>query len=91
MHICLSDFSVAHGGRNDVTTHVSGKRHKESASAASTSRSVASFFKPQVAQNVIEAETRWSMYVAKHNLALLNSEHDSKLFAQMFPDSEIAR
>ena len=31
------------------------------------------------------------MYVAKHNLAFLNSEHASKLFAQMFPDSEIAR
>ena len=70
---------------------VSGKRHKESASAASTSRSVASFFKPQVAQNVIEAETRWLMYVAKHNLAFLKNEHASKLFAQMFPDSEIAR
>ena len=70
---------------------VSGKRHKESTSAAFTSRSVASFFEPQVAQNVIEAETRWSMYVAKHNLAFLNNEHASKLFAQMFPDSEIAR
>ena len=29
------------------------------------------------------------MFVAKHNLAFLNSEHASKLFAQMFPDSEI--
>ena len=31
------------------------------------------------------------MYVVKHNLAFLNSEHASKLFAQMLPDSEIAR
>ena len=31
------------------------------------------------------------MFVAKHNLAFLNSEHASKLFAQMFPDLEIAR
>ena len=31
------------------------------------------------------------MFVAKHNLAFLNSEHASKLFVQMFPDSEIAR
>ena len=31
------------------------------------------------------------MFDAKHNLAFLNSEHASKLFAQMFPDSEIAR
>ena len=71
--------------------NVSGKCHKESASAASTSRSVASFFKPQVAQNVIEAETRWSMFVSKHNLAFLNSEHASKLFAKIFSDSGITR
>ena len=31
------------------------------------------------------------MYVAKHNLAFLNNEHASRLFAQMFPYSEIAR
>ncbi len=73
---------------NILIFHVSGKRHKESASAASTSKSATSFFKPRVAQNVIQAETQWSMFVAKHNLAFLNSEHTSKLFAQMFPDSE---
>ena len=31
------------------------------------------------------------MYVAKHNLAFLNSERVSKRFAQMFRDSETAR
>ena len=41
--LCLSDFSVSHGGRNDVTTHVNGKRHKEATSAASTSSAVTSF------------------------------------------------
>ena len=30
------------------------------------------------------------MFVAKHNLAFLTSDHATKLFAQMFPDSEIA-
>ncbi len=39
---------------------------------------------------MIEAETRWSLYVAKHNLTFLSSDHASKLFAQMFPDSDIA-
>ena len=66
---------IPHHSWDDPKGHlVSGKRHKESASAAST-RSVASFFKPQVAHNVVEAETRWSMYVVKHNLAFLNNEH----------------
>ena len=31
------------------------------------------------------------MFVVKHNLAFLSSDHASKLFSQMFPDSDIAR
>ena len=37
----LSDFSITHGGRNDVTTHVNGKHHVEAAVAASNTTSVA--------------------------------------------------
>jgi len=74
-----------------VTTHVIGEQHKQfaaSASSAST-RSVASYFRPEVAMNVLEAEIKWAMFTAKHNLAFLSSDHASKLFAKMFPDSEI--
>ncbi len=31
------------------------------------------------------------MFVVKHNLAFLSSEHASKLFSLMFIDSDIAR
>ena len=41
--MCSSDFSVSHGGGDDVTTHVRGKHHKDIAKASSTSKSVASF------------------------------------------------
>lgn len=34
---------------------------------------------------------RWSVFVAKHNLAFLTSDHATKLFSLMFPDSQIAR
>ena len=39
----------------------------------------------------VEAEARWAMFVAKHNLAFLGSDHATKLFPKMFPDSEIAK
>ena len=39
----------------------------------------------------VEAEARWAMFVAKHNLAFLSSDHATKLFPKMFPDSEIAK
>ena len=87
--ICASDFRIANGGRYDVTKHISGKHHKDMAASASASASVTSFFKPQTAQSVIEAEARWAIFAAKHNLAF--SDHATKLFSKMFPDSTIAK
>ena len=33
----------------------------------------------------------WSIFVAKHNVAFLNSDHAKRLFREMFPDSAIAK
>ena len=66
-------------------------QHKEAAKSSSSSKAVASFFRPQVQQNTIKAETMWSMFVAKHNLAFLTTDHATKMFKTMFADSEIAR
>ena len=40
---------------------------------------------------MIEAETRWVTFIAKHNVAFPASDHANKLFAKMFPDSGIAK
>ena len=45
------------------------------AKAVSSMRSLTSHYKPQVSDKVIEAETRWATFVAKHNLAFLSSDH----------------
>ena len=73
-----------------MTSHINGKHHKEMAKACS-SRPVTSFFKPQTQQSVIEAESLWSQFVSKHNLPFQSSDHATKLFRRMFPDSEIAK
>ncbi len=89
--LCLSDFSIAHGGKHDVTTHINSKKHKRYALAVSSSRTVSSMFQPQLSDTQIEAEARWSLFVAKHNLAFLTSDHATKLFRQIFPNSAIAK
>ena len=38
-----------------------------------------------------EAETRWSLFVVKHNIPFQVSDHATKLFRTMFPDSKIAK
>ena len=88
---CLSDFSSSHGGRNDVTTHVNGNHHQEKRQAALSTRSITSFYNPEIMQRLIEAETRWAMFVAQHNIAFLTSDHLTRLFLKMFPDSEIGK
>ena len=67
--LCNSDFSVSHGGRNDITVHVNGKRHKGMAQSSSSSKPVTSFFSQPALQEMISVEARWSLFVAKHNLA----------------------
>ena len=38
-----------------------------------------------------EAETRWALFVTKHNLAFFTSDHATKLLNQIFKESETAR
>ena len=80
----------AESGRNDVTSHIRSKHHREMAKACS-SKSISSFVRPPTNHKVIEAEALWTTYVAKHNLAFETSNLATKLFHRMFPDSEIAK
>ena len=73
-----------------MTTHVQGKQI-EMAKASSSSRSIVSFLKPQASQSIIEAESLWSKFVSKHNLSFQTSDHATKIFHRMFPDSNIAK
>jgi hypothetical protein len=85
---------VSHGGKNDVLKHVGRRKHIQASEAANSSHSIVSMFQgkgAKVAQSVTESEARWALFVAKHNLAFLTSDHATKLFHKMFPDSDIAK
>ena len=69
--------------------HVRRKHHEEMARAGTSSQSIISF--RDSSKSVIEAEARWATFIAKHNIAFLASDHATKLFRKMFPDSEIAK
>ncbi len=58
---------------------------------ACSSKSITSFLRPQVSHSVIEAEALWASFVVEHNLAFNASDHATKLFPKMFPDSEVAK
>ena len=87
---CASDLNISHSGRNDVISNIRSKHHKEMAKSC-FSKSISSFVRPPTNHKVIEAEAVWTIFVAKHNLAFETSNHATKLFHRIFPDSEIAK
>ena len=88
---CALDFSISNGGLSNVKTHLHGKHHQEMATACS-SRSVKLFFPATGTSRCnIEAEALWTRFVTKHNISFQTSDHATKLFSHMFPDSNIAK
>ena len=89
--LCAIDFGVSHGGRNDVTSHLKSKRHIDVSKTVRSTTPITSIFRQSSSDQTIEAEVRWATFVAKHNISFLSSDHATKLFGKMFPDSEIAK
>ena len=75
-------ISVAAGGLNDL------KQHNEK--SVTQQQSVSHIFRPSIDQQVCKAELKFAYMLAEHNLPMLLSDHASRLFPGMFPDSQIA-
>lgn len=88
---CSRDFSVNHGGSNDVKRHIISATHKDLSKVRSTSQSIAGFFKkPDEEDKIIKAEMLFTGFLVEHNLNIASSDHAGPLFRRMFPDSNIA-
>ena len=48
-------------------------------------------FNPKVSESAIKTEALWAMFIAKHNIPFVASDHANKLFPKMFPDTELAK
>ena len=59
--------------------------------AVASTTSIASLFRPQRSGQAIEAEVRWATFIVKHNIYFLASDHATKLFSKIFPDSAITK
>ena len=79
-HYCGIDINISHSGKNDVEEHVGTSGYGAGVRASKVSANRSSFFAPKSSQEDIEAETRWTLFIAKHNVAFLVSGHVSNLF-----------
>ena len=65
--LCCSDFSVGHGGANDVQTHIQSKKHKSFVDSSAGTSSIAKFFQPKD-YSVIRAETLMIQFLIEPNV-----------------------
>ena len=92
--VCKSHFSVAASGIYDCAVHVVGKRHKSLMQVTSNQMSMKTFVSKTLTDyehQTLSTELLFSRFIVEHKMPLAVSDHATKLFRQMFPDSQIAK
>ncbi|XP_048853244.1 uncharacterized protein LOC125721411 [Brienomyrus brachyistius] len=91
--ICNCDFSIAHGGRNDVCQHDKSAKQKRGLMAQKHAQAMSAFVTRNAteADQVTSAEVKMAMLCAKNNIPFSFHDDFNKCVADMFPDSAIAR
>ncbi|KAL0978021.1 hypothetical protein UPYG_G00164880 [Umbra pygmaea] len=90
---CICDFSISHGGRNDVCQHEKSAKHKRGLEAQKHAQAMSVFVTRNAteADQVTHAEVKMAMLCAKNNIPFSFHDDFNKCVADMFPDSAIAR
>ena len=91
--VCGSEFSVAHGGENDINRHNDTSQHKGIVDTTQRQRKRTNFGASSATanldKNVVKTELLFSGFLVEHNLPLITADHAAKLFKNRFPDSKI--
>ncbi|XP_077056086.1 uncharacterized protein LOC143707244 [Siphateles boraxobius] len=90
---CNCDFSISHGGRNDVCQHEKSAKHKRGQEGLKHAQAMSAFVTRNAteADQVTCAEVKMAMLCAKNNIPFSFHNDFNKCVADMFPDSAIAR
>ena len=85
--VCSRNVSVAYGGRKDMKKHELTSVHQAASVSMRSTRSLTSYFSntpgPKREQAVVEAEVKFSYFIAEHHLAFALADHCSKLFPSL--------
>ena len=93
--MCDQDFSIAHGGFDDVSRHVKSARHVSKGVSLQNTQKLSNFFATsntaESDMDVIRAETLFAHFLVEHNIPISAADHAGSLFRKMFPGSAIAK
>lgn len=86
--MCNAEFSIAHGGKSDIESHLKSARHKKSLNAASTSQPVTHFFKGSKLSKydlqIAACEGVWAYHVINSNHSFRSADCASKIIRSCF-------
>lgn len=80
---CGAKFSIAHGGKSDIETHLKSNRHKKAYTAASNSQAVTHFFKSSTItkydMHIAACEGVWAYHIINSNHSFRSADYASKI------------
>ncbi|KAL8570445.1 hypothetical protein ACOMHN_034480 [Nucella lapillus] len=89
------DFSIKHGGMDDIKRHVGTKNHQKKGSERANEKLTRFGFGPApksaVDYSTIRAETLFVSFLVEHNIPLSAADHAGPLFRKMFPNCKTAQ
>lgn len=89
---CENQFSVCHGGENDIQKHMKTEKHKRNIQKLANTNTLEKMFN-KTADEVKKmqiAECSFIYHSVQHSHSYLSVDCTSKLFSKIFPDSKIA-
>lgn len=86
--ICSTQFSIAFGGRRDITQHTETKRHKSALEAGSSSKKLSDYFRNIQASkdemNLAAKESTLAFHTAMHNISFRSNDCTASLLKYFF-------
>ena len=75
----------------DLVKHKATAKHEKNTKVVSQHRPLESYSSVSMDLHVSTSELLWAHFTAEHNLSFALSDHATRVFTKMFPDSQIAK
>ncbi|CAH1113192.1 unnamed protein product [Psylliodes chrysocephalus] len=91
--VCESQFTINHGGENDIIKHMKTEKHKKNMTKGSQEKKIDNFFSKNNLDTDLtaQAECAFVFHSIKHAHSYLSADCAGKLFSRIFQDSKIAK
>jgi hypothetical protein len=92
--ICDKNFSISHGGENDITRNAAGPIYKTNVIRKNTNKLMTDIVMTKLdtnTDNVTAAECTKVYHTVQHEHSYRSADCDTKLCQTLFPDSDIVR